>query len=212
LNNKLIVKSIRLNRVLPWITNRFELKGAIFLIRHPCSVILSQLKTGYCGYHADTPPYNDIFPTKKMILKDVEKIDFIDSSILNKLRKIETKEEILATSWCLDNIVPLTSPKPHKWITVIYEKLIKEKETEAIRILKEIGEEKLSQSMIKVLEKPSMLTLDSEKNVVKDTDKQLSKWKKDLSEKQVNDILNIVSLFDLDFYNEDLEPEYSYFI
>jgi hypothetical protein len=88
---------------------------------------------------------------------------------------------------------------------------MKEKEKETIRILKKIGNEKLTKSMIKGLQTPSMTTLSSEKEVVKDTEKQLSKWKKDLSDKQVKNILNIVSLFDLDFYNEDIEPDYSYF-
>ena len=211
LNNKLIVKSIRLNRVLPWITNRFALRSTILLIRHPCSVIVSQLKTGFCGYHADTPPYNNIFPTKKMILREAEKIDLIESNILNELKKIETKEEILAASWCLDNIVPLSSPKPHKWITVFYERLVKEKESEMIRILKEIGEVKLTKSIIKVLQTPSMLTSVEEKHIVKDAEKQLSKWKNQLSEKQVKNILDIVSLFNLDFYKEDIEPDYNYF-
>jgi len=169
------------------------------------------LKTGFCGYHSESPPYNNIFPTKKMIFKDLEKIDIIDLSILDKLKKIETREEILAAAWCIDYIVPLSSPKPHKWINVFYEKLVKEKESETKRILKEIGEKKLSQPMIKGLQKPSMLTLESEKQVVKDTEKQLSKWKKHLSEKQVKDILNVVSLFNLDFYSEDIEPDYNFF-
>jgi hypothetical protein len=211
LNNKLIVKSIRLNRALPWITNRFKLRSNILLIRHPCSVIVSQLKTGFCGYYADSPPYNNIFPTKKMILRDVEKIDIIDSTIYEKLKKIETKEEILATAWCLDYFVPLSSPRPYKWITVFYEKLVKEKESETIRILKEIGEEKLTKSMIKGLQKPSMLTLESEKQFVNNAEKQLSKWKKTLSEKQVKDILKILSIFNLDFYSQDIEPDYSCF-
>ena len=211
INKKLIVKSIRLNRVLPWIANKFRLRSNILLIRHPCSVIVSQLKTGFCGYHSHSLPYNDIFPTKKMILKEAEKFDVIDSGVLDKLKKIESREEILATSWCLDNIILLSSSKPYKWIIVFYEKLVKEKESETIRILKEIGEEKLTQSMIKGLKRPSMLTLESEKQVINDVQKQLSKWKKTLSEKQIKDILNVVSLFNLDFYSEDIEPDYSYF-
>ena len=41
-----------------------------------------------------------------------------------------------------------------------------------------------------------MLTLDSEKKVINDDEKQLSKWKKSLSQKQINQILKIVSIFD----------------
>lgn len=40
------------------------------------------------------------------------------------------------------------------------------------------------------------------------TTKQLVKWKKKLSERQVKDILKVVHWFGLDFYTEDPEPDY----
>ena len=47
------------------------------------------------------------------------------------------------------------------------------------------------------------------KKVIRDADKQLSKWKKYLSEKQIQRILKVVSDFGLDFYTEDIEPDYN---
>jgi len=37
---------------------------------------------------------------------------------------------------------------------------------------------------------------------------QISKWKKNLKERQIEKILNVVSKFGLDFYTEQLEPDY----
>ena len=49
---------------------------------------------------------------------------------------------------------------------------------------------------------------DNELKIVKDSSKQLSKWKKYLSKEQIENILGIVSDFGLDFYTEEIEPDY----
>jgi hypothetical protein len=64
--------------------------------------------------------------------------------------------------------------------------------------------------VIRHLEEPSMLTLKGDKTIVTNADDQLSKWKKTLSEEQVERILKIVSDFGLDFYTKDIEPDYNH--
>lgn len=48
--NGVIVKFINGNRLLPWISKRFETRATYLIIRHPCATIASQLKTGWIGY------------------------------------------------------------------------------------------------------------------------------------------------------------------
>lgn len=50
LSNKIIVKFVQVNRLLPWIQEKFNVRGTIFVIRHSCAVISSQLNTGFYGY------------------------------------------------------------------------------------------------------------------------------------------------------------------
>jgi hypothetical protein len=206
--NKLIIKEVRLNRMLPWITKRFKLRGVFFIIRHPCAVISSQLKTGFFGYHPLYPPYKDTCPTLEDILEEASKIDDLDSNIIKKLGKISTVEEILAASWSLDSYIPLTSSRPTPWKTVIYEKLMKDGEKEIRSYFNEIGEKKIPRTTLKNLRKPSWLTIKKEVGNVKKVDLQLSKWKNSLSEKQIERILRVVSYFGLDFYSDDIEPDY----
>ncbi len=208
LGNKLIVKAIGLNRVLPWIAKTFDLRGIFFIIRHPCAVIASQLKTGYCGYHQYSSPYSDIFPTLDNVLEEASEIPEIDDKILNRLKNIKTQEEILAAIWCLDNYVPLTYKKPYPWIFVVYEKIITEGESEIRQLFTKIGEENIPKSAIQKLNIPSMLAPRDELKVVKNSSKQLSKWKKNLTKKQIDRILSIVYDFGLDFYTEEIEPDY----
>jgi len=208
LGNKLIVKAIGLNRLLPWISTNFNLRAIFFIIRHPCAVIASQLKTGYCGYHLNTSPYSDIFPTQKNIMEEASEIPTIDNNLIERLKKIKTQEEILAATWCLDNYIPLSFKKPYPWTSIIYEKTIIEGENAIKKLFNKIGEETIPKSAIKNLRAPSLLTPRDELNVVKNTNKQLSKWKKSLTQKQIERILKIVAYFDLDFYSEDIEPDY----
>jgi len=208
LGDKLIVKAIGLNRILPWIANNFKLRGIIFIIRHPCAVISSQLKTGYCGYHLSHYPYSDIFPTKEHVMQEAKEIPNIDESIIKRLEKIKTKEEILAAIWCLDNIIPLSYKRPYPWNFVVYEKIVTDGEKVVTKLFQEIGEETIPKSAINKLNIPSMLAPRDELKVVTNSNKQLSKWKKTLSNDQINKILSIVTDFGLDFYTEDIEPDY----
>ena len=206
--NKLLVKFIRLNRLLPWVVKRIHLRKIIFIIRHPCAVVDSQLKTGFCGYHPDNPPYRDIYPTQKHILDEASKIEGLDTRILERLNDIKSQEEIIAASWCLDNHIPLSYPKPYPWAVIVYENLMKEGVREINRLFYEIGEKKVRHSAYRHLNIPSMVVQKGESEIVTKADIQLSKWKKSLSEKQIERILSIVTAFGLDFYTEDIEPDY----
>ncbi len=207
LNKKLIVKSVRLSRLLPWFVTKFQLRGIVFIMRHPCAVIASQIKTGFSGYQENLPPYPNRFPTVKEVIDEASKIDFLDLNIIEKLKNIKTLEEILAATWCLDNFVPLYQKNP-PWITVIYEKLVTDGESELNSIFGKIGEEKSVKLAVNHLKKPSMLTKGDADKIVKSSELQLSKWKKALSEKQIERILKIVSDFGLDFYTSKIEPDY----
>ena len=207
-SNKLIVKSVRLNRLLPWVVNRFTFRGIIFIIRHPCAVIASQCKTGFYGYHATNPPYINIPPCLDMILQEASRIDGLEKKILDRLKAIKTLEEVLAAAWCLDNYNPLSSTKPYPWITVIYEKIIMQEKKEIHRIMRKIGIQKIPTSVIRYSKVPSMLTLEKERKMVKKAEIQLGKWKTFLTEKQIERILKVVSAFGFDFYNENIEPDY----
>ena len=59
LAKKMIVKFVRAHRLLPWMCRTFNLVPPVFLIRHPCAVVASQLNYGWTGHrtprHARIP-------------------------------------------------------------------------------------------------------------------------------------------------------------
>jgi len=122
--DKLIIKFVRLNRLLPWVIKRFQVRHIYFIIRHPCAVIASQLKTGFHGYERPTPPLRDITLTAERIIREASEIQGIESQLLKKIQKIEKMDEILAVALGLDHLFLNDFKKPANWTTIVYEKLL----------------------------------------------------------------------------------------
>lgn len=105
---RLIVKFVRANRLLPWIAHNFNLPLPILLLRHPCAVIASQLKSNDWNNIAkpSMPVFIDEYPSLKEL--------FVTSNSV---------EEYLALAWCLDQFPAFMHPKPYPWQVITYEEL-----------------------------------------------------------------------------------------
>jgi hypothetical protein len=202
---KIIVKFIRGNRLLPWIANNFQVRKIFHIIRHPCATIASQIESGIKGYYL--PKESAV--TKEMFLKEVLMVPFLrkDKKLIGKIKELKTEEEILAAIWSIDNYIPFIYPKPYPWHIVIYEKLLTDGEKELKNIFNTIGTD-LPRKALKNLRKTSKTSINKSKLSDIDPQRQLSKWKKKLSNNQINKILKVINLFGFDFYNEELEPDY----
>jgi len=205
LHHKLIVKSVNMNRMLPWVAQRFRLRGIVCIVRHPCAVVASQFKTGLCGYHTTTPPYIDVFPTSDTLVNEVNKLQGLSSSIITMVKNISTREEVLAAAWCLDNYTILSQSKSSLWNLVIYENLFQRKE-ELECLFSSLGEKNVPRVAFHRYKKPSAVTTPESKRGMKRPDQHLSQWKQYLSEKQIERILRVVSAFDIRLYSADVEP------
>ncbi len=181
----LIVKFVRANRLLPWICNNFDIPPPILLLRHPCAVIASQLQSDDWknSKRPEIPTYLNSFPAFKRIIQNTT-----------------TVEENLACLWALDQLPALLYKNPHPWLIVTYEELFKD----SLSTLKKImnaWEIEADYHSVKA-EKPS--------SVVYSTGiSGIDGWRKNLSEKQVANILRTVRAFGINFYNTKLEPDYS---
>jgi len=215
--NKLIVKFVRANRLIPWILKRFDVKAAYFIIRHPCATIASQMKskelvTGYV--RKKDGQREDYIPTKNEILKEIELIDIFEDrkdEIFKLLNNLYGPEEILAFIWAVDHYVPLyylrkDPPLSKKIYLVFYENLVIDYHNEIKNIFDFINEN-IPDKVYELKRTPSITTHD--KNYI-GTTKQLEKWKRKLSTQEIQRILNITSnIFELDFYDESILPIYT---
>ena len=191
-SKSLVLKFCRLNASLPWFVRHFDTLPPIFLLRHPCAVVASQLShPAWRSIGNSFPPlekqYTDYFNQYGSILKD-----------------LKTKEEVLAADWCLDHMVALNHPENNKkWLTIFYEHLLTNRVQEVQRVKKRL-EIDISGEQISALEKPSDTVRDG--SYRSDPTKQISAWREKLDNGQIDRILSVLNKFNISCYSDDLYP------
>jgi hypothetical protein len=192
--DKILVKFIRANRLLPWIVTKFEVRSTFLILRHPCATIASQIKTGIRGYFLSEKQELD----QEKILKELGKIEELHTLDLSNISFAE-QIELLALNWAVDSIIPLSKPEPHQWYLLTYEDLLlNEKELE--NILNELNEDNQINQIRKKLLVPSFQTIGTDFKGC--SNHQILKWKKYLSNRQIEKISNVLSKFNIDFRDD----------
>ena len=203
---KVLVKDIWTTRLLPWIIQRFKIKNYLLLIRHPCAVIESQIRTcignPLCYYSSHI--------IKKAILEQLNTIyelRNVVNRIHPKLENIHKSEELLAAIWSMDYYIPLFYNTKDLYNIVIYEDYILNSSQAIKRMIQLLGlkNKEASEGLSRLIAHRAPTSKDV-------TDKFINnvyKWKKRLPKYQITSILKIAHLFNLTFYNEDIEPNYN---
>jgi hypothetical protein len=188
-----IIKEIRANLFLKWIHNMIPDVPILYIIRHPCAVVLSRMELGWA---TDT----DIEPllSQSKLVNDflVDKIDTIKNA--------KTSEEKHAIIWCISNLVPIKQFSPGELNIIFYENLCLKPEVEVLRVFQAI-QHKYQNSVLKVVGQPSTTTI--LRSAILTGDDKVALWKKKLSSDQIKNIISTVRDFDLDYlYGESVTP------
>lgn len=191
-----ITKFNKANLLFHWLRRNFNFKS-IVLLRHPCATISSQI----LGHHFDnakaiplaiTPNfrYSQYFEQYKEIWKS-----------------IKTHEEYLAFIWSVNVKEVVNHPDRNMdYLIVCYESLLTRFDFELERIFRYLNHR--TPLAAKELErKPSPTTKPNSIKYLK-SGMQLGAWRDRLPQRQFNNIMGVVKRFGIDFYNEDLEPNY----
>ncbi len=193
--DKLLIKFCRANQILPWLINQFEFRYApVYLVRHPCAVVASQIKQGGWDQVSSTftIPLNNLYPEF-----------YLEHEAF--LKTIDSKVKVLAATWCLCNAIPLKHAENNKkWITITYEALVLEGEKQLNRI-EERWNIKLPKSSYHKLNKASKTTL-KDSPVLDGTGPQLEYWQKQLSDQQIREVMEVLKYFEIDLYTSDVLP------
>jgi len=199
-NPNLVVKFCRAGRLLHWLLRRFEVRGTVMIIRHPCAVIASQLEHG--GWAPDQLAHD---------IGSEEAVGQIPDEVRDRfaevLGNVSSRLEMMTARWCLDYYIPLIEygDYGHPWVLVSYERLVLDGEGQMNRVLSALDAEMTDDIRNQLTAASAYASSDL---TVNDERKQLNKWRSRLSEEQIDQILDIVSAFGLDFYTEELEPDY----
>ncbi len=164
-----LVKEIRANLALKWLHDNFPEVPIIFIMRHPCAVVLSRMELGWATDRDISP-----FLSQPQLVEDYlgPYLDLICSA-----RNIEEKHAVI---WSVSNIY--------------YENLCTQPEIELPGIFEAIGYQ-YSGTLATSSNQPSQTTRRTSA-VVTGTDK-IENWKKKLSHSQIDNILRVVQAFGL---------------
>lgn len=183
------------NNLLPWIVDKYEIRP-VFLLRHPCAVVASQLNYGAFDWHKKNIKYN--YNMKRFGEEFYEPYRTV-------LDSIKTVEERLAAEWAMAILTPTTSHKnDEKWVTLTYEHLLLNPESALQKIFNRYKIE-TPDGLLDKINKTSFTKSSFEDKLKSD---RLSGWKNNLSSKQISLILNFTERMGVDFYSDALEADY----
>ena len=184
-----LVKEIRANLFLKWINNQFPEIPLLFIIRHPCAVVLSRM-------HLDWATDSDIEP----FLVQSELIEDFLKDKLDIIKSAKTDEEKHAVIWCISNLVPLQQFGRNELNVIFYENLVLQPEIEIPKVFEAINLP-YGDTVFVQANKPSTTTVRS--SAIVTGDDKITHWKRVFSPKQIDSILSMVEAFGLDYlYSE----------
>jgi hypothetical protein len=108
--------------MLPWLVERFPLRGFILLVRDPFAVVASQLRD-----RRFVAPQDLSSPEHRQFLEAYPQFNAT-------AEECRTPAECFALQWCMDQHVPIASPNRDQWLTVRYEDLVRQGQQELARV------------------------------------------------------------------------------
>jgi hypothetical protein len=177
-----IIKCVRASLMLKWIDNRFPEVPKIFIVRHPCAVVLSRMRLVW----ATDDDIRYFLEQPKLMA------DFLDDH-MEAIKNSRTDEEKHAIIWAITNLVPIKQFQKELHI-FRYESLVQNPEEEVSRLF-ELLRIPYRSSVLDELRQPSSTA--SNKSAIWTGKNINDQWKKELNQEQIHRILNIVDIFGL---------------
>lgn len=189
-----VIKFIRANRLLGWMVNEFDVKS-MFILRHPCAVISSQLnfawKEVYWGSRWKEFTQNNL----------KEKVYY--SRLMKLFDTVSYPEEILALDWIFTTLLPLRGLNDNRILVISYEEILNDPSSSLSKVMSffSVKDFRFNSNMVT---RPSSTYKKSERDPIQSF--RVDGWKNRLETDQIKRIMDICNLFELDFYNDDPEP------
>ena len=188
-----LVKEIRANLALKWLHDNFPEVPIIFIMRHPCAVVLSRMELGWATDHDIEP-----FISQPQLVEDYL------GPYLDLIRNAGNSEEKHAVIWSVSNIVPLKQFEAGELRIVYYENLCVQPEVELPAIFNAIGHS-YDHALAEKMDRPSQTTKAT--SAVVTGSHKVSHWKKALRPLQIEQILKVVESFGLQgIYGDSAMP------
>jgi hypothetical protein len=188
-----LIKDIRPTLMLRWLKNQFPDVPVLYVLRHPCAVVLSRMRLNWA-----TDQDVSRFLCQPQLVADHL------SPYMDVIEAARTDEEKHAVVWCLSNLVPLRQFAGGGWTLLYYEHLKQRPETEVPRLFSALGVD-FDSRVFSDLRLPSRTTRHTRGGT---SDRAVNaEWRHDLSVSQIDRVLKVVQAFGLDhIYGDSVMP------
>ncbi len=173
--------------MLEWLARRMENTRIVYLIRHPCAVIGSQMRQEEDSWVAEM----DEILCQPLLMKD----------FLEPFRKIiseaRTALQRQTVCWCVQNFVAFTMARSNDWPVFCYEEFLFDRNQTFTRAFQSLGLE------------PTSVTENFRNLIVSNPTHDVKKsrpWHALLSEAEGNEVLRICDEFGLRLYGRQMMP------
>lgn len=195
ISKKRLIKEIRASLFIKWLVTHFSEVPIVFILRHPCAVVLSQLKTQWWSADSD---YEQALGQSDLVE------DFL-GTMIRELDALSSAFERLIGLWCVENIVPLTQLAPNEVHLIFYEHLCTQPETETRRLFSFLGLRSDEAKLANSLKSPSELA-GSDSAIVKGAHRA-GNWLEKIPRADLNRAMEILRLFGLEkIYGNGMQP------
>ena len=191
-STKRLIKDIRANLLLKWLSVNFPYIKIVLLLRHPCAIANSKLILHW-GTHLDE------------FLSQEELIEDFLNPFLPEIQKAQTTFEKHIFLWCIENYIPLMQFTEGNIHLTFYEYFCLEPNAEIKRLFNFLNKD-FHESILTNLKKPSQVSRQGSAIL---TGKDLiNSWKKNISRAQIKRAVEILEYFGLNkIYSEDSLPD-----
>lgn len=193
--NRRVIKVIRANALIEWFARELPFE-VIYLVRHPIAQSLSCITR---GHHCQLSEYlaNSTF---KEILDRKGIFDFVC-----EVNRVGKKLEKFVTEWCLDNLIPISKLNENPdWLALTYEEMILNTEQIIDLLYRKLNLEDKNKLLSRA-KTPSRTSDSSTKQTRRkieagNANYLLSKWKREVTEEQEGELLEILEKFRINVY------------
>ncbi len=182
LAGKRVVKAIRSNLLIGWLARTTDVK-VVYIIRHPCSTILSQKTAGW----AMDP--KGLLASRRLVREHLAQFEWLGEG------EFGSEAERRAVFWSVENLVPLRQAVGGMFHVVTYEALVTDPVAEAGKLFAYLGWQLDDDDWRRV-----------EQAAGPPSTSRLGRWAKEMEGAEVDEILSVVARFGIDLYDRDLMP------
>jgi Sulfotransferase family len=189
--HKRLIKEIRANLLLHWLRRHFPATPIVFLMRHPCAVVASQLRGRWRLNASD-------------LLRQSQLVDDFLVPFAGLIRCAQDEFDNLLLVWCIENYIPLRQFGRGEILLLFYEELIRHPEREIERLFRFL-KRPVEPGAFEQLRRPSAQSRSW--SAILTGDDPLDSWRSHIDENQLRRALLFLRLFGLDaLYGEGSMP------